>query len=132
MASTARAALGFQDALRITSAPTGAGALVGQPLTGQHLTVAGTYTCDIATAGLAKVEAHVACSVAPTGTVTPSLVALYADGGTKQTAAGVAFSGTVQQDLTLTLDPGVQACRVSIVVAAGASCTIGRAEANGK
>lgn len=131
MADTSRAALGFQDALRITQTPVGAGTLKGKPLTGQTLTVAGAYTCDLDTAGLAKVEAHLACS-ALSGTVTPKFEALYADGGVKQTAQGaVAFTGTTQQDLTITLDPGVRRCRVTITVAAGASCTIGRAEANG-
>lgn len=131
MADTSRAALGFQDALRITQTPPGAGVLKYQPLTGQHLTVAGDYLCEFETAGLQNIEAHVACSSAPTGSVTPTLEALYADGGVKQTAAGAAFSGTTQQDLTLALDPGVKKARVRITVAAGASCTFGRAEANG-
>jgi hypothetical protein len=129
MADITKAVFGLQDNFIISGIPAGANeSLLGHPLIGQALTVAGVYTCRARTDGIQNVEVHIKAS-AFTGTVTPAFISTFLDGTAKQTATLSAISGTAQ-NASLTL-VGEKKCVFTLTLAAASSVTMSRAEING-
>jgi hypothetical protein len=134
------AAGGMQQKLVVTSTTASLTAAqfeacVGLPLSGQTLTVAGTYICDTDITGLRRLEVPLRAS-AVTGTITPSVFTTYADGTTSKTVstpAGAGMAAGVRQTPAFAdgVILGEANLRVQIVVAAVSSVTFDQAEING-
>lgn len=124
-----KAVFGLQDNFIITGIPAGADeTLMGEPLIGKALTVAGVYTCRARTDGIQNIEVHIKAS-AFTGTVTPAFISTFLDGTAKQTATLANISGTAQ-NVSMTL-VGEKVCVFTLTLAAASSVTMARAEING-
>jgi hypothetical protein len=135
------AAGGMQQKLVVTATtvttltPAQFEACVGQPLSGQTLTVAGTYVCDTDITGLRRLEVPLRAS-AVTGTITPAVFTTYFDGTTSKTVstpAGAGMAAGVRQTPAFAdgIILGEANLRVQIVVAAASSVTFDQAEING-
>lgn len=136
-AANERAIVGVQDLLVFTSVPAGADSLlIGKPVVGTQITVAGVYTCSIDLAGLnTKVELHLTATNNSGTMPTTSGGTTFIDQATSKTAlTGVGLMVTaVRQTTSLAaaaLD-GSKECDLIITLPAASSCTFTQAEYNG-
>lgn len=124
-----RATYGEQALLRFSKGPAGAQSTifqnhVGVPLVDAGaLNVEGNYDVIVPTDGLADIQIHLMPS-AVTGSITPVIETLYANGkGAKQAASAAAFVAATLQTVEISDLLGVKAVRIRIPVGAAESVT---------
>jgi hypothetical protein len=119
---------GQHNFLILSSVPTGQGALLGKALKDAGSLPAGAYECEIeGISGAAKVEVNLRTSALGTA-FAPSVRTLFLDGTTDETTAGVNLVNATNQEITVTLDPGLSRVKVTFTVVD--SVTFDRAEYN--
>lgn len=131
-----RAVVGVQDLLTFTSVPAGAEALIGKPVLGTQITVAGAYTCSIDLGGLTtKVEIHLTATLNSGTMPTTSGGTTYADQATSKTVltgVGLMVTATRQSSsLAAAALDGSKECDFIITLPGASSCTFTQAEFNG-
>jgi hypothetical protein len=122
----------------LTTAPTASERWIGRAIaipnttmngTGP-LTVVGTYECEILTDFCTAIDVAVRCSAVAGAAVIPYLRTKWADGTTRDEAAGVALAANTPQVLSLTALKGQRKAYLVFALAAGNSLTFDRAEFN--